>query len=231
MNILLATRDISTLHRLMQCSGYVVHNKAIILKSVKSYADLVVELDRTFWDLIIIDISTIPIIQSSKLMYARSSKLLLISNDVESIIPLLHLAYAYLIKPVTKQQLLLICKGIAIDNSNVMWVSYGNKKTRIILNSIKYLEVRNYYVLIIGVQETYKVRGTLKAFEERLRDNGFMRIHQSYIVNLDYLNSVNGSSIKLLSGETLPVSRKYKSAFDKVVKNMLIATAKEATVC
>lgn len=59
---------------------------------------------------------------------------------------------------------------------------------------------------------------TLKSFEQQLPDN-FIRIHQSYILNTDYVSRINyGKSIcALKSGKTqLPFSKTYKQNIDNL---------------
>lgn len=40
----------------------------------------------------------------------------------------------------------------------------------------------------------------------------FMRVHQSYLVNLDYAQMLSENTLTLIDGRTLPVSRNYKNA-------------------
>ncbi len=61
---------------------------------------------------------------------------------------------------------------------------------------------------------------TLKSFEEKLPKN-FIRVHQSYILNTDYVSRINyGKSIcSLKSGKTqLPFSKSYKENIDSLKK-------------
>lgn len=52
----------------------------------------------------------------------------------------------------------------------------------------------------------------LKYFEENLDSSKFVRIHRSYMVNVDYIEKYHRiGAITLSNGKEMPVSRKYKS--------------------
>ena len=71
---------------------------------------------------------------------------------------------------------------------------------------------------------------TLKSFEEKLPE-GFIRVHQSYILNSRYVSRINyGKSICTLSHgqeEELPFSKTYKDRID-ALKDLLSKTAVKA---
>jgi len=56
---------------------------------------------------------------------------------------------------------------------------------------------------------------TLKAIEDKLPIHYFIRVHRSYIVALNKIESVRGKNIQLLSVE-IPISNKYEADFFKV---------------
>ena len=58
---------------------------------------------------------------------------------------------------------------------------------------------------------------TVQTLEELLADSGFIRCHQSYLVNSRHLRQLGGSTVLLSDGTSLPVSRTYY----KHLKNIL----------
>ena len=59
-------------------------------------------------------------------------------------------------------------------------------------------------------------------FEELLTDYGFIRCHQSFLVNLQYVKSLkksDGDSLLLHNNIELPVSRAKKDAVKKALNN------------
>jgi len=74
----------------------------------------------------------------------------------------------------------------------------------------------NYVNLHIGIR-TYPLRGTLSGIERLLDTQRFVRVHRSYIVNLDQIDEIepteNGDArIKLQQGVQIPLSRRYREA-------------------
>tara|TARA_B110000438_G_scaffold149789_1_gene144116 strand:+ start:333 stop:1109 length:777 start_codon:yes stop_codon:yes gene_type:complete len=91
----------------------------------------------------------------------------------------------------------------------------GYKIVKIV--EVNYFEASNNYSIIHMVnREELVVSKSLKEFNEILDDNGFIRIHKSYLVNRDQISTYNrndGMSIELNNGITLPVSRRRQSIF------------------
>lgn len=57
--------------------------------------------------------------------------------------------------------------------------------------------------------------GTLKSMEEKLPNNLFARVHRSYIVSLNKIESVKGKTIQIYHSE-IPLSKKYETEFYKL---------------
>ena len=70
---------------------------------------------------------------------------------------------------------------------------------------------------------TLPVKSTLGRLEDLLSPYGFIRVHQGYIVNHDYISRLDNTSVTLTNGEIVPVSRrklgevrkKFMSLIDK----------------
>lgn len=88
-------------------------------------------------------------------------------------------------------------------------------------NDIQYIEALENYVVIYTKDMKFMTLMPMKRMEELLDEHQFMRVHKSYIVNIDKILSFEKNRLKLLS-KTIPVSRGHKSAvFEKVVNAKL----------
>lgn len=65
-----------------------------------------------------------------------------------------------------------------------------------------------------GICEFYD---KLPCIEEML-DGSFLRTHQSYLVNMRFIEAYGAEELKLKNGEKIPVSRKYRSSVREAVK-------------
>lgn len=76
--------------------------------------------------------------------------------------------------------------------------------------------VGNYTLFNFKSRKPHKDSRTLKRYEEVLAKQGFFRIHNAHLVNLDYIKKFeNGrnSTVLLKDGTRLPVSTRRKDAF------------------
>lgn len=75
------------------------------------------------------------------------------------------------------------------------------------VKGIKYFEAKGHYINVVCIDGTIQVCGTLREYEEQTKNNGFIRIHKSYLVNFRYINSVTKNDVELIGGKKLPLSR------------------------
>lgn len=77
---------------------------------------------------------------------------------------------------------------------------------------ITHIEAQDDYVALYTKERSYLKKETLSGLEKRLDSRQFVRIHRSYLINIDYLSKIDpyakDSKIAVLkNGKTLPVSR------------------------
>lgn len=88
-------------------------------------------------------------------------------------------------------------------------------------NDILYIEAKRAYVVLYTNESTYTFSKSLKHFEQLFQlTRNFLRIHRSFIVNLDYLEQFGkyNSQIRLKNGRLIPISKSYKEQFLKAIK-------------
>jgi len=77
---------------------------------------------------------------------------------------------------------------------------------------------RNYTFIFLVDGRKILVSRTIKEYDEMLRDYNFFRIHQSHLINLNFLKNYTrgrGGYVELKDGTTLDVSARRKSEFLK----------------
>jgi len=91
---------------------------------------------------------------------------------------------------------------------------------RVRTDDILYIEALSDYVVLVMEQgPKHIVHSTMKAMEEKLMPFGFMRIHRSYIANLDKVQAV-AEHQATLGGRKVPVSKSYQDDFYDKIKNL-----------
>ena len=91
-------------------------------------------------------------------------------------------------------------------------------KTKVALKDIAYINADGHYLEFhpINYNKVFIERTTIKEAIPQLPDH-YVRVHRSYIVNIEHILKFNSSSILLNDNKELPVSRSYKQAlFNKM---------------
>ena len=78
------------------------------------------------------------------------------------------------------------------------------------INSIKWIKGEREYCKIFMANSNLLVSKKLSAIQRLLPDGQFVRIHKSYIVNMDYATVRKGNSL-FVDGEPIPIGRDYKN--------------------
>ncbi len=99
-----------------------------------------------------------------------------------------------------------------------LFVKSEYKLIRIMLSEIKYIESANEYIQIHLINDqpvTTLIR--LKSMEEQLPKNKFMRVHRSFIVNLDRVTEIERNRIVFDHKVYIPIGDQYKENFQAFI--------------
>jgi DNA-binding LytR/AlgR family response regulator len=88
---------------------------------------------------------------------------------------------------------------------------------RLKLKDIDYLEAKGDHVKIYLANQTYTIYSSLKSVEEKLPADIFFRIHRSFIINLNKIDTMEGSTVIINKG-FVPVSDAYRAALNKRIQ-------------
>lgn len=84
---------------------------------------------------------------------------------------------------------------------------------------IYYLESWGHQITVHSDGEkSWHFRGTLKEYENLLEKCGFIRIHMSYVVNLQHCRIIERDNITLKDGRSLPLSRERKDTVRRLME-------------
>lgn len=84
-----------------------------------------------------------------------------------------------------------------------------------LIKEIDYLESKGRRVNIYSKNGVDHFYSTLNKENQIISKYDFVRIHQSYIVNLNIIKEISRRNVELLNGANLPVSDKYNKALKK----------------
>lgn len=131
-------------------------------------------------------------------------------SDVQRAI---ELALARLAEEHSGQSLLHLNKNSeeAYILADRIFVRFKGKMTKILLQDILYAEAARSYCKIFTNETEYLMSISLGKLEEKLENNNFLRIHRSYIVNLQKIDSISEDRSYIdIRGQNLMVSRHFR---------------------
>ncbi len=125
-------------------------------------------------------------------------------------------AVDFVIKPVSYPDFVLkIKKAVRYIDRNKdekMTLNTQDGLVHLYLSDIYYIEVIRHYLIYYTVSGNYTVRGVMKEVEENLSKYYFVRSNHCYLVNLKYVEAINGNLIRV-AGDDLQISRNKKNEF------------------
>lgn len=110
-----------------------------------------------------------------------------------------------------------------IDIDDYLFLKVEYQLVRVAYSDILYIEGLKDYVKVYRQTDPDRPLlslTSLKALEEKLPSRRFMRIHRSYIVALEKINSITRNSVQI-SSAVIPVSDQYKDAFGQFISKWI----------
>ncbi len=108
------------------------------------------------------------------------------------------------------------------DNANFFYVKTDNRIEKIFLDDIFFAEALQNYVCIHTKEKKFTTYLTFKALEEYLPADRFLKIHKSFIVAIEKVDSIESGHLNVLNTK-LPISRNIKTeVIEKLLQNRFL---------
>lgn len=182
-------------------------------------------------DLIFLDIE-MPILNGFELLDVLNNKpeIIFVTAKTEHAFRAFNYdAVAYLKKPLKRNLFnaavekalaqIKLKKNFTESEDDYIFIKSNLKKRKVFVNEIKWIEALGDYVKVVTKDNSYVVLSTMKAFEKQLPEGKFLRIHKSYIVNLDKIDRFNSKTVEVEANE-IPLSRNKKSSLAEALSNL-----------
>jgi DNA-binding LytR/AlgR family response regulator len=130
----------------------------------------------------------------------------------------------YLLKPIEFERFLVAVNKAAKahgsgdkfqDKKNHLFINVQKKKVKILYDEILYIESQREYVKIVTSRRDYLSKISTHEIESMLPEEKFKRVHRSFIVALDKIESYTAEEVEV-PGASIPVGRDYKYVLDKL---------------
>ena len=105
------------------------------------------------------------------------------------------------------------------EEDEYIFVKSNLRQRKVVLNDIKWIEALGDYIKLVTNEGNIVILSTMKSFEQRLPQDKFLRIHKSYIVNLEKVARYSSKTIEI-EGHQVPLSRHKKIELAEALYNV-----------
>ena len=123
----------------------------------------------------------------------------------------------YLLKPYSYERFLKAVEKVQRDSvlkpaKEYMFVKTDYRTERINFSDILYIEGKGAYLRIVTMKSKIMTLMNFQSMESLLPSNNFIRVHKSFIVAINKIESIEHNIIKI-GGESIPVGLSYRERF------------------
>lgn len=179
-------------------------------------------------DLIFLDIEMPEMtgIELTKALSGKETIIIFTSSNKDYALEAFELNIAdYILKPVmparflqavSKAQSILDSRKdeVEVTKDEFLFVRDSNITRRLKLDDIFYAEAMGDYVKFYTKEKMFAIRGTMKSAEERLPKDNFIRVHRSFIIAVDKIDTLQDGGI-MINGKFIPVADAYRKSLNK----------------
>ena len=100
--------------------------------------------------------------------------------------------------------------SIASTATDHIFIKSDGKLVRLNNDEILYIESMGDYVKFVTTDKKYVTHNTIKNLEEKVNRATFMKVHRSYIININKIDDIRENDL-FIKGNEIPVSKAHKS--------------------
>lgn len=97
------------------------------------------------------------------------------------------------------------------------YIRTNHKMQKVLFKEILYIESMREYVSVFTEKQRFVINQSMNKMQAELPANQFMRIHRSYTVNLNQIETITGNLIQIRE-KKIPIGASYKKQFFQKIK-------------
>ena len=101
------------------------------------------------------------------------------------------------------------------ESKEYLFLNVQKKKVKILFSEIVYIESQREYIKIVTTKTEYVSKMSTHEIEELLPVRLFKRIHRSYIVSINKIQSYTADTVEV-NGVSIPVGRGYRDVIENL---------------
>lgn len=102
-----------------------------------------------------------------------------------------------------------------VETKDSIFLNIQKKKVKILFSEIAYIESQREYIRIVTTKKEYLSKISTHEIEDLLPANLFKRIHRSFIVAVNRIESYTADAVEI-NGISIPIGRGYKDVIDNL---------------
>jgi DNA-binding LytR/AlgR family response regulator len=127
----------------------------------------------------------------------------------------------YIKKPYDNSTLLLnlklVVKQINEENNKTLSIKNGKKVFLFNKKDITFLQSDGNYVYVHTIDKKHIVRGKIDEFQALIDDSDFLRCHNRYLINIQFIKQYSYKKV-LIQNSEIPISEKYRPILRSIFK-------------
>lgn len=197
---------------------YTYSNYEEIITNIKNK-----KVDILIMDIVLNDNTGINIVKENQ-NYLSNTQVIYITAYDDYIEDCFETNLTYILRKPINEEKLLLAINKALSNINDLnksiMVKIGKDNKKINIKDINYIESEGRIIKINLSNDIIKVYGKISDIDDQL-GSSFVRIHKSYLVNMNRIINYNFNKVKLDNGKVLPISRSYNKSSKEIIFNYL----------
>lgn len=134
--------------------------------------------------------------------------------------------FRYILKPISEKKInKVLCDFLnGFKEEKYINIPTARKDNIVNINQIIYIESDGKYSIVrLSNNNFYKSIKPISFYQQEIAEvfGSFFRTHRRFIVNMDYIEKINGNIIVFSNGENAEISRRNLSAFNDKYVNFL----------
>ena len=133
----------------------------------------------------------------------------------------------YLLKPIEFERFLIAVNKVRVTNDNnqpmteadevkdYLFLTVQKKKVKILFSEIYYVESQREYIKVVTEKKEFISRMSTHEIEDLLPGHIFKRIHRSFIISINKLESYTAESVEV-NGISIPIGRGYREVIENL---------------
>lgn len=126
------------------------------------------------------------------------------------------LTYSRFFQAVSKAKDILEKQAVHPIGNDTVFVKKGTSIVKLKKSDIVYVEALVDYVILYTDKEKFVIHSSMTAIEDKLSSKEYMRVHRSYIIRIDKIDSIEDYAISYKE-KLIPIGKTYR---EKVLKHL-----------